>query len=203
MRTNKRRVSVMGAHPKQCWPPCSYLYLDQVGSGPGPVFFNDFAFGIRELAFETPQPVHITQSPSLPKPESPYPESTSLEEYFYTSAILDNVTELTPCRFETGSGSFISGLLLRYSNGCRACVGQIRLDRLQHSLAVGTSQKMCLGFSQISDGCPRLVSVGFSGLSRIDLNNLEIPLCGKLEWWFSHRQCKVYHDGRASLKTRY
>ncbi|KAF5559483.1 hypothetical protein FNAPI_4702 [Fusarium napiforme] len=60
----------------------------------------------------------------------------------YTSAKLDDVREITPCKFWQTSffveGEKITGLLLTYADGSRASVGEIRPDKLGTPVAVAS-----------------------------------------------------------------
>lgn len=191
----------MGAHTMPSQPSYySFSILDKPGKGPSNIFFDESPHGIRELAFESPAPIANTRLRTLPESRSPCPESTYLEDYFYTWARLDHVKEVSLCRSTTGPRAIVIGLLLHYPEGRRASVGQVRLDCQEAPMRVEGSEGMWLGFNTL--GFPRVDSIHFSRPSRApDLVYLAIPWRGRLEWWFSHRQCKVYHDGQISPPT--
>ncbi|RKL46128.1 hypothetical protein BFJ72_g3036 [Fusarium proliferatum] len=77
------------------------------------------------------------------------------DRFFSTSAELENLQTITPCR---GWGDCVDneifGLLFTYTDGRQRSVGQIRLDHFQDSI----------------------------NISDMDMQYLEIPLRGKLEW---------------------
>lgn len=98
------------------------------------------------LAFESHVPTVNPRLFTLPEPKTPYPKSSPHEDYFWTWADLENVVEMSPCRSKSGSDWNVVGLLLRYSNGHQACVGQLRQDRLERPIIVGSSQGMWPGF---------------------------------------------------------
>ncbi|KAF4498914.1 hypothetical protein FAGAP_4927 [Fusarium agapanthi] len=73
------------------------------------------------------------------------PRRDWLPSSYYTSAKLDDVREITPCKFwQTwffSEGEKITGLLLTYNDGSRSSVGEIRPDKLGTPVAV-TSNTM-------------------------------------------------------------
>jgi hypothetical protein len=200
--TNKCRITLLGPHPAPHWRACNWTLLYKPSATSSRIFFDDSPYGIHKLAFESPEPVSPCEFPVLPEPSSPYPESTSIDDYFYTSAVLDNVIELTPCNGETAGRPSVIGLLLRYSNGNQACVGQFRLDRTAKTIVVNDSSMMWLSFDAV-DGYPFVSSVGVSRPPKpMSRRCLHISWVGKLEWWFSYRQCKVYYRSQTSMATR-
>lgn len=56
--------------------------------------------------------------------------------------------EIVLCEREFSTHSQITGLLIRYSNGNQASVGEFRLDRAGTTLRVDGSQELCLGFAR-------------------------------------------------------
>ncbi|KAJ2987446.1 hypothetical protein NUW58_g4501 [Xylaria curta] len=151
--TNKGRVMMVGPQPPPFWPPCNWTLLHRSNGASSRIFFDISTFGIHKLGFELPEPVSQGQSPSIPIPSSPYPESTSLDDYLYTSALLESVIELTPCKRKVAGRSFIAGLLFRYSDGTQASVGEFRLDCVATPMAVDSSSDMWLTFDT-KDGYP-------------------------------------------------
>lgn len=186
------------ARPNQL--PFSWTHLDTLKNIPSRIFFDNAPFGISQLGLETPPPVSRKDAVAL-NPLSPFPQSTSLENYFYSVASLHNVVEVMPCCLKTANISVIIGLLLRYIDGDQTSVGEVRLDLLADSIRVDQSEKMILGFSSV-DGFPYVASVHFSHVDRGQSILLDVHWTGYLEWWFSRRQCKIYHNGQASPATR-
>jgi hypothetical protein len=108
--------------------------------------------------------------------------------------------EITICRREFQDHSPVIGLLIRYSNGNQACVGQFRLDCIGPALQVDGSQKLYLGFARTSFKGPFLAEVAlFPPSCRAPYEWLDVPWEGRLEWWFSLWQTKVHHGNQESL----
>ncbi|KAI1207663.1 uncharacterized protein F4807DRAFT_434089 [Annulohypoxylon truncatum] len=201
IETNAGRKVVVGPHLRPNWPSCRWTLLSTFQPNPSRIFFEDSPHGIRCLAFETPSPNQYNRPLILPFPISPFPKSTSIEDYFYTSAVLDNVVEVTPCRTVQSGVWAITGILLSYANGYQIAVGQVRLDHLSPTMRVLPSQKMTFTFSAVN-GYPYLASI-HSAPPMCSETDMEICWHGSLEWWFSRRQCKIYHNGQASPVTKF
>lgn len=169
------------------------------------MFFNTSTRGTHNLAFESNHAILQSNArvPTLPEPLSLYPESQPIEDYFYTSALLDNATTVTPCNGSYKGGAYITGLILTYTDGHESCVGHIRRDSLSCPLELTESPMLWLGFS-LENMEPRVAKI--ETVSRPSdthsLEWLEVPWTGQLEWWFSARQCKVHHKQKASPATR-
>lgn len=182
----------------------NWALLDRPSKQTSRIFYNTSSAGIYRLGFETPSPTPNSQRSTLPTPLSLSP-TTWQEFYYYTSAALDGVTTVTPSMHQVAGTSVIIGLLLHDSNApTTSCVGQIRLDSLGCPLEVGASQRLWLGFLSMRTGGHCVAKVATSPPSDIDaytLTWLALPYHGMLEWWFSHRQCRVHHGGQASPAT--
>lgn len=189
----------MGACPRTLGR--NWTLLDRPSKQPSRIFYNTSSAGIRLLGFETPPPTPDSQPPAFPTPVSSSPTFPQ-EEYYYTSAALDDVTRVTPSLHQIGATLVITGLLLHRSNARTSCVGQIRLDSLGRPLEVGTSQRLWLGFSSTTMGGCCVTGAATSRPSDIyALKWLALPYSGLLEWWFSFRQCRVHHEGQVSPAT--
>lgn len=187
-----------GPQPRAGWD--LWTLLDRPDARAAAISYDKTETGIHKLAFETPQPVQESLYPELLWPSSPYPESSSLQDYFYSSAILDNIVEVAQCQQSSEKG--ISGLLFRSANGCETCVGEIRLDCPRPPVPISRPSDMWLGFAIASRGV-FVQRVEF--IQPPDENTVtwfKIPIRGRLEWWFSLDQCKIYHEGRASPTTK-
>lgn len=199
-KTIRGRLYQLGPQQRASWGPCTWTLLDHPSPEPVHISFDHSEVGIHKLAFETPAPRHNSTDPALPLPASTFPESTSLQDYFYSSALLDDVVNVALSVHP--SVKKITGLLFHRSNGDQACVGEIRLDCLQPPMQVSRLSELWLGFVSTSHG----VYVEIARLSRPhrmpSAQWFRVPMRGLLEWWFSADQCKVYHSGRASPATR-
>ncbi len=180
---------------------------------PSRVIYQTSQSGISILAFESSQqsaPADDRQ-PVFPTPLSRYPDSKRFyEDYYYTMAALDDITLVTPCRRRIGGTLVVTGLLIRDAGGHTSCVGQVRLDSLDCPLEVSpaTSQMLCLGFSPTSMGGHCVTSVIVARPSEMHVSTtllasswLDLPFRGRLEWWYSFRQCKIHHEVQESPAT--
>ena len=198
MRTNRGRTiavgpTVMPSFLKPTWHQvCGPL------AGPTRVFFDHSltARGMGRCAMWAPG------EPSGQAPPLLYANGSS---WYYSDASLEGVVEITPCRWhEAGqqSHSKIIGLLLRYSNGSRACLGEFRLDCASTPLLVGDTEKLRLGFNLTHPlRLPYLAEIRFSPPPapsdwEPDEQWLEIPWKETLQWWFVRNHCCriVYGD---------
>ncbi|SPQ20852.1 7fe6b43f-d362-4d17-a62d-94c47311d6b1 [Thermothielavioides terrestris] len=137
-RTNKGRCLVLGSHPASGGGNYQYaLVCRPAEHGPSRIYFDLSLYGIHSLAVDTPLPSGAVVLPSPAPPVSPCPELGPYEIFTYTSAALDGVVEVTPCRSDVAEfGPAITGLLLRYADGRQASLGQVRLDRLEQPVKV-------------------------------------------------------------------
>ncbi|KAL2258767.1 hypothetical protein VTK26DRAFT_7790 [Humicola hyalothermophila] len=198
-KTNKGRTALMGVWPLN--PECNWTLLDRPSIRPGRIFYETSPSGIRWLGFETPPPTQGTRHSTFPAPQSVCPR-WSLQNYYYTSAILDDITTVTPSWHQIEGISVITGLLFHSSNNAHtSCVGQVRLDSLGCPFEVSNPRELWLGFAFVVGG-PCVVRATESRPSDAQsLTWLALPCQGLLEWWFSWRQCKIHHQGRESPPT--
>lgn len=205
--TNKGRVMLFGPQPhsqrRSFLGPWRWTLLYMSDGSPSRIFFDVSPHGIHKLAFEAPEPIHPGgYSPVVPAPSSPYPESTSLSNYFYTCATLKNVVEVTPCERKVAGKRSIIGLLFRYSDGTKACVGQFRLDCAATTLVVGNRPQLWLSFDN-DNGRPLVGDIGLSRAPKPkSCDCLYVTWDGKLEWWFTYNQCQLYYKDQSSLQTQ-
>ncbi|KAI1207666.1 uncharacterized protein F4807DRAFT_434099 [Annulohypoxylon truncatum] len=205
-RTNRGRIMTAGPYLHVGHPTYSWGHVQTLEHAPSRLFFRYSSEGISELGLETSPPILRKNAVGL-IPFSPPPNSLSFTCYFFSRASLEDVVEVTPCCMSRADVSAIIGLLFRYADGHQWSVGEVRLDLLQDSIQVNSSEKMTLGFSA-PDKYPYVASIhhcrvdrGQSDRSRLML--LDIHWTGYLEWWFNSWQCKVYHNGQASPETRH
>lgn len=199
--TTTGRVHVLGKHPI---PSHTYIHkrITAFRSEPDYIHIDDSA-GIRELALNPAPPVIDDPfgSLSLPVPVSQYPKASSAESYFYTFASLDNLDFFEACSFN----GIITGVLLHYGDGSRAVVGQVRLDRLAKKQYVPRDATIRFVVTRNVAQCPKVSAVlvltadVYEQIPRMKFGlDLEVPCCGRLEWWYTWRQCQLAHEGRTS-----
>lgn len=156
--TSRNRVRFMGGQPN---PYEGGDWLQLWGGGPslaGPrrIYFNENANAGPLLGFDGNG--EERSPPNLPLPRLPrpalWPGDWEVPAYYYTSAALRDVEDVTPCLrpyIQDGvqpamNPMVVIGLLLRYSSGRRECVGQIRLDSLGAPCRVAWNGTMWLRF---------------------------------------------------------
>ncbi|KAI0490551.1 hypothetical protein F4859DRAFT_520317 [Xylaria cf. heliscus] len=107
----------------------------------------------------------------------------------------DDVMEITCCVKQAATHRPIVGMLLRYSNGRRACVGQYRTDWAFDNLTVDPSRPLNIDFGKDKRRLPYVAGVNSRGLGGPgSTSRMDIPWHGRLEWWLTKRQCKLYHS---------
>ncbi|KAF4956029.1 hypothetical protein FGADI_4202 [Fusarium gaditjirri] len=198
--TNNGRSLILGPDIRSRSPLSDHLFsyealVDLPSTAPTRTFYCDHSPGGSWLGFEKlttwkKRKIELLFGP----PARPVPRFW-YDQFLSTSAELENVQRITPCR---GWGNHIKGaipgLLFTYADGHQRSVGQIRLDHLEETVNVA-SDRFWLG---ISDGdnnpdsteheepCSLKGHVTWLGIcepmSRSDTKYLEIPLKGKLEW---------------------
>ena len=127
-------------------------------------------------------------------PASLIPDESSplhFDRWFYTHCRLENVMEITYCMTkDRHNNPIIIGMLLRYENGRRACVGQYRPDWAGSPLRVDPRGSLWVG-----QGSYHVEQVCFEApAQRGSMLWTEIPLRGRLEWMVTYvgRNC-LYH----------
>lgn len=198
--TNKGRIAVLGSFYVATYGHCTYTLLQKLTSKPSRVSFDVNPTRIRQLAFED-EIFPTSRDPVVPRPLSRCPRSAMFENFIYTSADLENLVEITPCEKTSAGCLAVIGLLLHYSNGDRAAVGQFRLDCAGQPISTRGSHSIWLSFGNKS-GCPFVVAFGiFPPPTAPSQIHLEFVCAGRLEWWFSYRQCKIYLGHQESPET--
>lgn len=194
-KTSQGRLCLFGQPHSATFGACTWTLLDRPEAKAVTIWLDEAGYS---LAMETPEPPQ--QSPSLlPEAPSPIPKCPTFQYFIYSSAILSDVAEVATCR--PPKKDRVGGLLLRYTDGREACVGEIRFDCLGPPVKVSKLMKIWLEFVGGYYGV-FVRTVQFSRpLHRSASHWFEVPMCGLLEWWFSYDQCKVQHGGRASPAT--
>ena len=157
-------------------------------NSPSQMYFDTSIFGILEFKLDRSTSSHsATEQPPLPEPESRCPTfSHEDEDYFFTSAVLDGVTEVSQCKANVATfGPAVMGLLFRYADGRQGSVGQIRPDKLVSPVRVNSKMKLYLHFGFSDKGCPHLSGISFEDLREVGRDEFLVSLQGTLEWWFS------------------
>lgn len=138
-------------------------------------------------------------------PSFPPPYSQHDEFWQYTNCRMEDVQEITPCIDRSLEYRSVIGILLRYGDGRRACLGQYRLDWVETSMSVNHSQPLRIGFARSPARLPYVTTIrqdeGTNELEHVRW--LEVQWRGKLEWWISQGQCRLdYSDGCFSRRSK-
>ncbi|RSL66116.1 hypothetical protein CEP54_003876 [Fusarium duplospermum] len=203
--TNLGRTRLLGAQTTPVLAPYPWSLLDTPLGRPSNLFFDSHPTAILALGFDSEEPTSTgTSRLGLPRPLSPHPSPASSEGFLFSRASLEDVVEVTPCRGAAMTRSEITGLSFRYADGKMACVGQVRLDCLDPPLVVKSSQKLHLRFGKTAKGHPYIYEVLQSTENPKSATGtwFDVSWTGTLEWWYSYRQCQVWHNGRRSLRVR-
>ncbi|EWZ77515.1 hypothetical protein FOQG_16824 [Fusarium oxysporum f. sp. raphani 54005] len=201
--TDKGHLYLLGAQATPALSNCNWELLDISKGEPGHFFFDSHPSAMRGLIFDSKAP-RQPRVLDAPKPVSPHPGLHVCEDFHWSQASLENVVAVTPCcRVTKGSPEFI-GLLLDYSDGSRACVGQVRLDCLSPPLTIKSSPRLWFGFELNDENRPYIARIEISDahLDKKMTMWFEVFLSGIIEWWYSYRQCQIWQGGRRSLATR-
>ncbi|KAL7787728.1 hypothetical protein V8C37DRAFT_389806 [Trichoderma ceciliae] len=199
-KTNKGRIFVAGAYLKQLSTHRPFVLVERPSRRGSRIFFEDSTDGIGSLAFagDAPAVESVFFSCPLPSPNNVY---VATEDFFFSSHPLENLAEVTPCHMKEDNG--ITGMLLVFSDGHRASVGQVRLDSLGPSIAVSDTYSWFLAFARMGGIYPYVTALGTtrSEVERDSLFVLELFCHGTLEWIWSRRQCLVIYRGQRSPET--
>lgn len=176
----------------------SYELIARLSNEPS-LFYLDMSDGLREVALSVPLSQKAARTePYLPKPASAYPQCLPTEDFFFSAASLEDVSEIKLCRVSEG----ISGVVLRYSDDREVSLGWVHPDHLSSPQRVD-SLGMWLFVSEPCDGFPVVTDIKLSLPLADSQKYFAIQWRGQLEWWFSLRQCQLYHEGRCTRATQF
>lgn len=127
-------------------------------------------------------------------------------EYYYTSAKLKGVREITPCHsWWEWCRSIITGFLLEYVDGSRRSIGQVRLDYLGTPKQANT-ETLLIKFLGRKD--PGTIPRWYNGIESFDFVNtipqdkeegcyLRVPMTGRLDWIVCTYESRITHHRNA------
>ncbi|KAK9443916.1 hypothetical protein VB005_02441 [Metarhizium brunneum] len=200
--TSKSRVYMLAEHPipgqelRYKYQPIARL------QNKATTLCFDLTNGVRAVSVSSPESTDPQEPlppspPCPPRPVSAYPHTVSPEMFFYSFAMLENVSELKLCRV----GDTITGMVLRYSDSTEASLGWVRRETLRSMQKEDDSSGLWLLIS-ISSGFPRVSDIRLTLPSANEGKYFAMQWCGKLEWWFSRRQCQLRYEGISTLEPR-
>ncbi|OTB04404.1 hypothetical protein M426DRAFT_261938 [Hypoxylon sp. CI-4A] len=156
--------------------------------------------GIAILGFESP----VSNTPrAIPRSLRPlhYPladeDRPSPAPWFYSSCSMLGVAQITLCIDALSDHKPVIGMLLRYVDGRRECVGEMRFDMVTEPIQVGLSEKLHICTSTLSHGQDssdgdastwKYVKAVTTQPPVVEVRGdtwLEVSWKGTLEWWFS------------------
>lgn len=170
-----------------------------------PLFFFDslIPFCIRELGFDAPCPSFPSTPVLTSAPLSHPADPELLNNPHWSCASVEDVVEVVPCRQIAKGETMITGLLLHYSDGNKASLGHMRLDRLDPAIAVDCSRNLHLGFKKTKDGHSYIAKIELSTCELdTDMDEwFEVSWSGNLEWCFSSHECYVWKSDSEGIKA--
>ncbi|PNP79977.1 hypothetical protein FNYG_06674 [Fusarium nygamai] len=191
--TSNGRSLVLGADIRSRSPrsdrPLNYEALVDLPSTPTRTFYYKYGHAESWLGFDRMTTWHDRKIELSFEPTGPGPYDWS-DQFFSTSADLENLQMITPCRgWRNCIDNEIFGLLFTYEDGRQRSVGHIRLDHLQDPVNI-TSDRFWIGSRDTEpdqeEPYPPTGHITWLGVCKpipnAGLEYLEIPLRGKLEW---------------------
>lgn len=153
------------------------------------------------IAFEGSQP-SFTYSGNIAAALQPVHGSLTGDiNWYYSSCRLSDVVEITPCRAQRKDSGPIIGMLLRYRDNRRGCLGQYRLDWTTQPLQV-SSKYLNIGLLAAGTGEQQVIELAVGTESIHDSYTWrQIPWSGTLEWWFLKNVCVLSHPEMVAIRT--
>ncbi|KAF6787611.1 hypothetical protein CSOJ01_15191 [Colletotrichum sojae] len=126
-RTDKGRSVVFGSDSRTQTKSDAFLLDLPCREEASQIFLEESPRGVRNVAFESASPkLNLTLVPT-PHGLIRVPMSTPWKPIFFSGASLAGLSEVVPCKGHVGPLDAIIGLLLRYSDGREASLGQGRI----------------------------------------------------------------------------
>ncbi|KAI8656297.1 hypothetical protein NCS56_01233100 [Fusarium sp. Ph1] len=209
LQTNKGRQVMFGLRTDsqnhldkaRLWTP-----LPGVSESPFRVYCKLLYRGVDQIAV---QPLE-TFAEDPPRQMMPWPvmPSPAPRRQHYSAVSLDNVAQITPCGREIhaqGDNCWVlSGIMVHYTDGHRACAGEFRADCAGESMRVDNTSLLLLGFYvEKNERAGRWLAAIESEPTDDDgfLARRFLRCGGMLQWWFDEQgRCQMFHrDGAGQL----
>ena len=203
--------------------------IEYSSTGIGQLWVDEHRGYINLFAFASPQPEQPRSYPRLPRPIFSDPDTLRRGGFSFSwAADLHEVVEVALCRHipaaDVSDDIRTLGVLLRYRNGHKTTLGQVRLDKLGPWVRVddGSSTGLWLMFEMESRAQlesraldqpwqviqqARIARIALSEealYSKLPLEEVpplievfKIPWTGRVECSYSETNCRVYHEGRS------
>lgn len=172
--------------------------LPGVSENPFRVYCKLSYRGVDQMAI---QPLVPLEADPLPQMAPWHSVPSSVPHYHHFSAVgLNKALKITPCFREVAlpGGTFraISGIMVHYANGSRACAGEFRMDRAGEAIGVDDTLILVLGF-YAREGYARrwLVTIDTDFTDDCEgVTYKSVPLKGTLQWWLGDEgSCRMYN----------
>lgn len=192
--TNRARGNLFGCHT----PTTGTIQLERMHTPPqtkSRIYFNAWDSlpekEVRYLAFQGTEVPTVRNYPEPLLPTMPGPYTTSNEPWFFSTCNIRGSTEITLCKDASLGHTPIIGMLLRYADDHRACVGQFRFDMALETIRVEQDMVLYLGSRRTTKLYLYVAEVTVCPPFDPDLTWINIPWERSLEWWWSSRHCIV------------
>ncbi|UPL02400.1 hypothetical protein LCI18_013334 [Fusarium solani-melongenae] len=180
--------------------------LPGVSESPFRVYCKLSYRGVDQIAVQ-PQETLAEEPPRQMKPWPALPSPTPRRQHF-SAVSLDDVAEMIPCgreiSFEDGDYWVITGIMVHYVDGHRACAGEFRADCAGESMRVDNTSLLLLGFYVEENENHRRRLAAIESEPPDDDGFLawkSLRCVGKLQWWFDEQgRCQIFHrNGEGQL----
>ncbi len=176
-------------------PNNTYSLITSLSNTPTSIYM-DLVHGLRAITLGLGATGTATAAPALPVPKSPYP--SGLDDYFYSIAQLESVREIQFSQLP----ECITGIVLHYGDGNSASLGSIELKHLSKRRQVKDALWVRVVPAHKAP-LPRVVDILLEPPLKNQHEYLRVSLHGSLEWWYSVRQCQLYHGGSKTMDPEY
>ena len=129
--------------------------------------------------------------PDPNQPTTPAPFTTSNGPWFVSACNTGGVVEIMLCKDFSLDNKPIIGMLLRYMDGHRVCVGQFRFDTTLETIPVEQGTTLYIGSRTTATEFLYVAHVSTHPTSDAGLTWNGLGWGRDLEWWFSHFQTIV------------
>ncbi|KAI1500052.1 hypothetical protein F5X99DRAFT_430004 [Biscogniauxia marginata] len=198
--TNRGRTTVFGSHSQILREGVQFDRVYSPPETPTRIFFNTWDSlqdekEIKFLAYSNPEPPAPRPLPISAIPIWPVQNTRYNELWYYSSCAMRGITEITLCVNRNLPHKPITGMLLRYEDGHKACVGQMRLDWTLRPIVVGQAGKLRIGSLRTEKRFLYVAIISVrERVDRDDCSWLDVPWHGTLEWWFSLRNTVIRYS---------
>lgn len=115
---------------------------------------------------------------------------------------MEGIVDMTLCRDTTCDHRPITGILLKYENGHRECLGQFRFDKALEKLRVEHVTDLYIGSTRTKSSYLYVADIITSPLHDCGgLRWMRVSPHGTLEWWSSHRHSIVRYTSTTGQLT--